>query len=276
MFADELRDIVHHSSDGGKTTPILALVNIVVPFNDWKLIKRDAPVKFGSLLVKFLLKLLETTLFDFILSELLEVESQAKLLPCPDSPFGRIVLEPFNGIAVIGWEFVVEVVITFSQGDKSSDQMITGRVAIIEGLVPKPMCERVDTEGSLLNEEDAEDASIYVSAHPVTPTNAGNERGENKAHEEDDLEIVLVLPNNDWILVQITDIGTANTLGVLLHDHPSKVRIEKTLANGVGIFVGIGVSVVSPVVSCPPSNGSFDGTSAHSCKEDSQWPCGGI
>jgi len=167
-------------------------------------------------------------------------------------------------------------VIAFSQSDKGRDKMITRRVAVIKRLVSEPMCERVDAEGSLLHEEDAENASVDVSSHPITPTDTGNEGGKHETHKDDNLEIVLVLPNNDWVLVKIADIGTANTLRILLHDHPSEVGVEETFADRVRVLVGIGVSVMSSVVSGPPSDGSFNGTPTHSSKKDSQWPCGGI
>jgi hypothetical protein len=32
-----------------------------------------------------------------------------------------------------------------------------------------------------------------------------------------------VLPDNDRVVIQIGDIGTANAFWVLLHDHPSKM-----------------------------------------------------
>jgi hypothetical protein len=58
-----------------------------------------------------------------------------------------------------------------------------------------------------------------------------------------------VLPDNDWVVIQIRDIGTANAFWVLLHDHPSEVRVEEALANGVWVLVGISVTVMSSVIS---------------------------
>jgi hypothetical protein len=63
-----------------------------------------------------------------------------------------------------------------------------------------------------------------------------------------------MLPDNDGIVVQVGDVSTANALWVLLHDHPADVRIEKTFADRVWVLVGIGVSVVSSVISGPPSD----------------------
>jgi hypothetical protein len=65
------------------------------------LLKRNSPVESSSLLVKLLLELLNTSLFDLVGAELLEVVGKSNLLVNPDEPLGRVVLPPFNGVAVI-------------------------------------------------------------------------------------------------------------------------------------------------------------------------------
>ena len=91
------------------------------------------------------------------------------MLPHPDAPFGGVVLECFDGVAVVGGEFVVEVVVSFAKCDESGDDVISRRVAVVEWLVTEPMCEGVDTECGLLDEEDAENACVDEAAEPVTP-----------------------------------------------------------------------------------------------------------
>lgn len=144
--------------------------------------------------------------------------------------------------------------VALTKSDKSSDDVITGRVAVVEWLVTEPVCQGVDTEGGLLDEEDSEDTSVDESTHPVSPSKTGYEAGEDHSHEDDGLDVVAMLPDNDGVVVQIGDVGSTNTLWVLLHDHPSDVRVEKTLSNGVWVLVGVGVSVMCPVISRPPSD----------------------
>ena len=132
--------------------------------------------------------------------------------------------------------------------------MVTRRVAVIEWLVAEPVGQRVDAESGLLNEEDAENPGVDEATEPITPKETRNERREDETHEKNDLEVVLVLPDDNWIFIEVGDVGTADSLWVLLHDHPAKVRVEETLANGVWVLVGIGISVVGSVVSCPPSD----------------------
>jgi hypothetical protein len=148
----------------------------------------------------------------------------------------------------------MEIMIALSKSDKSSDNVITRRVTVVEWLVTKPMGQRVDAEGGLLNKEDSKNTGVDESSHPVAPAKTGNKAREDHAHEDDDLDVVAMLPDNDGIVVQVGDVSTANALWVLLHDHPADVRIEKTFADRVWVLVGIGVSVVSSVISGPPSD----------------------
>ncbi len=49
---------------------------------------------------------------------------------------------------------MVEVVVPLPEGDESSDDVVAGRVAVVEGLVTEPVSQRVDAEGGLLDKED--------------------------------------------------------------------------------------------------------------------------
>ena len=162
----------------------------------------------------------------------------------------------------------MEVVVALSKSDEGSYDVVARRVAVVKWLVAKPVRKGIDAEGGLLNEEDAEDAGIDEATHPVTPAEACDKHREDETHEKDDGKIVLVLPPHDNVVIEIRDIGTANTLRVLLHKHPAKVRVQQTLANRVGVFLGVGVAVVSAVIPSPPSDGTLDGTSADGGKEN--------
>jgi len=125
MILDEIGHIMNDASNGDEATTVLALVNIVVPFHDRELLERNTPVKSGTLLIKLLLMLLEAALLNFIASELLEVICETELLVNPDEPLGRIILMPFDGVAVVGGKLVVEIVIAFAESNQGSDDMIT-------------------------------------------------------------------------------------------------------------------------------------------------------
>ena len=72
---------------------------------------------------------------------------------------------------------MVEVVVALTKGDKSSDDMVARRVAVIEWLVSEPMSQRVDAESGLLEEEDSQNSSVNEPTEPITPTETGNEHG---------------------------------------------------------------------------------------------------
>jgi hypothetical protein len=171
---------------------------------------------------------------------------------------------------------VVEVVVALTESDKSSDDVITGAVAVVEGLVTKPVSKGVDTEGGLLDEEDTENTSVDEASKPVTPAETCDKSREDEAHEENDLEVVLVLPDDNGVVIEIGDVGAANSLGVLLHEHPAEVRVKKTLPDAVGVLLGVGVTVVSAVVPSPPSDGALNGTAANGSKEDLERKSGGV
>lgn len=130
------------------------------------------------------------------------------------------------------------------------------------------MGEGVDAEGGLLNEKDAEDTGIDEATGPVVPAETANEGGNNQSHGDDRLDVVAVLPNDNGVIVEIGDVGTADTAGVLLHDHPADVAVEQTFADGVRILLGIGVTVVRTMETGPPPSAALDSGGATSGKED--------
>lgn len=270
VLADEVGNIVNNTSNGDQTAAVLSLLNIIIPLNDGQLLKRYTPVELGALLVDLLLELLDTALLDFVGTELLEIGGETELAPDPNGPLGGVILVPFDSIAVVGGKLVVEIVVTLTESDDCGDDVIPGAVAVIEGLVTEPMGKRVDAEGGLLDKEDTEDTGVDESTHPIVPEKAGDSRREDQAHEQDDLDVMLVLPDDNGVLVEIGDVGAANALGVLLHDHPAEMAVEETLADAVGVFAGVGVAVMSAVVAGPPTNGALNGTAANKRKEDAQ------
>lgn len=270
VLLDEVGHIVDDTSNSDEAASVLDLLDVIVPLDNGELIERRTPVELSALLVELLLELLDTALLDFVGAELLEIIGKAELAPEPDAPLGRVILEPLDSVTVVRGELVVEVVVSLSESDEGSNDVVPGAVAVIEGLLSEPVGKRVDAEGCLLDEEDAEDTSVDEATHPVAPAEASDDGGENQAHEENDLEVVLVLPDNDGVLVEIRDVGAADTLGVLLHDHPADVAVQQSLADAVGVLGGIGIAVVGAVVTAPPADGALDSTTSNGCEEDAQ------
>ena len=91
----------------------------------------------------------ELPLLDLIVGEDLEMRSKAYELHGCNEPLGGIILVPLDGVAVVHWELVVEVVVTLSEGDKRSQHMIARSMLIVERTFTKVVSKRVDTEGRL-------------------------------------------------------------------------------------------------------------------------------
>ena len=273
VVLDEIRDIVDNTCDSDKSAAILGLVNIVVPFEHWKLVERNAPVELGALEIDLLLLLLHSALFDLVALELLEIVGEAELLPDPDAPLSWVILPPINRVPVVRWELMVEIMVALAQCEKGSDYVITGAIAVVEWLIAQVVSNTVHAECSLLHEEGTEDAAIDKAAAVIVPEETTDNAGKDEARKNDDGEIVLMLPDHYRVLVKIGDIGTTNSLRVLLHDHPAEVRVEQALADGVRVLVGIGVAVMGTMVSSPPADTALNGGSTSKSEKDSQWKC---
>lgn len=160
---------MNNTCDSDEAASVLSLILEVIPLHDWKGVEGYAPVQLRTLLIELLLQLLYSALLNLILLELLKIEGEPKLLPQPDGPFGGVILPKLDGVAIIAGEFVVEIVVTFSEGYESREDVVTRRVAVVEWLVAKPVCKRVDAESGLLDEEDSENTAVDEPAEPVTP-----------------------------------------------------------------------------------------------------------
>ena len=92
----------------------------------------------------------QLTLADFVIGEGLQVTSETELLHNPDEPLGRVILVPLDGVTVVHGELVVEVVVTFTDSDESSDHVVARSVLVIEGSLAEPVSERVNAESRLM------------------------------------------------------------------------------------------------------------------------------
>ena len=120
-----------------------------LPTDNREMVRVGGPFEIHGLLVELLKFHCELTFLDLVLRENLEVRSKANELHGCDEPLGGIILVPFDGVAVVHGELVVEVVVTLSNGDKGSEHMIARSVLVVERSLAKPVGERVDTEGRL-------------------------------------------------------------------------------------------------------------------------------
>jgi len=130
---------------------------------------------------------------------------------------------PFNRIPVISRELVVEVMISLSKSNQSGQDVVSGRISVVERLVANPMREGINAERSLLYHEKAQDASVDQSTFPVSPAEPSNETGEQERHAQRNGHEVAVLEHDYGIVVQVRDVDAADGFRVLREHHPAHV-----------------------------------------------------
>ena len=113
----------------------------------------------------------------------------------------------------------------------------------------------------MMNETQPQHTRIHVPALGITPPNPRNKSGHDERHQQDEPQVIPVLPPNNGVLVEITNIGDPR-FSAGLDDHPADMGPEEAAVCVVGVEFGIGVSVVCAVAAGPPFDGAFDCASA--------------
>jgi len=221
----------------------------------------------------------ELTLFDFVLREDLKVRSKADELHGCDEPLGGVILVPLDGIAVVHWELVMEIMVTLSEGDKRGEHVIARSVLIVEGSLTKPMSERVDTEGRLgtkvsvlfwlqsarwthvVDKEQTSERRIEITATPIAPEVTRNDGRNDNAHQEDEPEEIVMLPTDDGVAGEIGDISDTG-LATGMEDHPTNMGPDEPVMGTIGIEVGVSVTMMSTVTARPPLDRTLNSTRA--------------
>lgn len=273
VFLDEVLDVVDNTGDDDKTLLLGDLVEVrTVP--DWQLLDGSTPVQLLLHSVQLLLLLLVQTLLDSVLGEGLQVPGQAELGQDPDADLGWVVLVPLQGVSVVRWELVVEVVVTLTEGNESGEHVVSWGSSVVEWLSTDPVSQGVDTESSLLDAEESQDTTVDETTLPVTPAKTGNDTRQHNTGENHDSQVVTMLENDDWVRGQVGDISSGFVLWVGLGQHPAHVGVPKTLSGIIWVSVGVCVSVVNSVGVGPPFDGTLHGTSTEKGEESSHGPVG--
>ncbi len=186
-----------------------------------------------------------------------------------DEPFGGVVLIPPDSVAIISRKLVMKVVISFPKGDERGDQMVPGRMLVVERRLPEPVSERVERKYTVVHHAHPHRPSVDVPAMPVTPEIPRDGGGDGEAHEEDQPHVPPLLPAYDRALAEVAHVRDAG-LAPRLDEHPANVAPPKTAVRIVRIEVGVDVAVVSTVPTSPPSNGALGGAGTSQCEEHLQ------
>jgi hypothetical protein len=266
MLIHESGNVVDEAGDEDQRTS-LGLLLEGVPADDGEVVGIHGPLDLVALSLQLLQFHGQLSLLDFVLGESLELVSQAEPLHSNDEPLGGVVLVPSDGVAVVHGELVVEVVVAFTHGDESGDEVVTGSVLVIEGRFAEVVGKGVDAEGRMMDESRAHSTSVEETTLEVSPKEAGNEGRDDVAHEDQEPDVVVVLPADDPVLAEVADVGDTR-LATGLDEHPTHVRPPETLVSRVRVKVGVGVAVVGTVTTRPPLDGTLDGASTSQSEPD--------
>ena len=275
MGGDELGNVVHQIVDNDKGRAFEASALDVVLGKERELLNGKSPVESAHLVFKSLLRHLQATLLDFVIGEALKIEGETQNGHNPDGPLGRIVSVPVNAVAEIVGELVVEVVVSLTKGQEGDPGGVTRRMNIREGQITNVVSQRVDAEGRLKNEDGTQDGSVEEATTPVSPTKTRNEDGQGDRQGGREEMVVLLLPSEQGVRLEIGAIGFSDRSLVLLNEQPSHVGPEESAQGVVGVLIGIDIAVMSAVVASPPQAGALESRSSAQQNEEARGPVSG-
>jgi len=138
----------------------------------------------------------------------------------------------------------MKIVVPLSEGHKRCDKVVSWRVLVIECAFAQPMSQRVNCEGRLrafisanrtnikaghvpyvMNNNDPKETGVKASSAPVAPKVSRNGRGDDDSPNQRNREIVPILPLDNNVLAQVTDIGRSR-LDSRPYEHPHDVRLH--------------------------------------------------
>ena len=122
----------------------------------------------------------------------------------------------------------------------------------------------------MVNEAEAGSAGVDVTSPEVTPAEVADEGRENETACEDEGAVPPVLPPNDLVPAQVTNVGDTG-LAAGLDEHPANVGPPEALVRVVRVEVGVGVTVVGTVAAGPPLDGALDRACASHREEVLEW-----
>lgn len=96
----------------------------LIPSNDRQMVRCLGPLDILGLLLQLLHLHRELSLLNLVVRERLELRGETEVRRNEDEPLGGVVLVPLGRVPEIARELVVEVVVTFAEGDESSDNVI--------------------------------------------------------------------------------------------------------------------------------------------------------
>lgn len=145
---------------------------------------------------------------------------------------------------------MVKVVVALAKGEEGSDGAVLGSALVVIGELAEGVSDAVDAEGALEHGHSASNGGDVEASSPITPTKTTDQSGEDDAGEEGEGDVVLMLPDEEGVALEVADIGLDSLLISLLEE-PTHMGVPEATLDVVRVAVSVGVAVVSSVVQTP-------------------------
>ena len=149
-------------------------------------------------------------------------------------------------------EGVVIVVVSLTTGEHSHDGGVTCGIVCAVGAFANGVTKRVNEKGAVLNANDAENSGKKEStkrANAAIPEVA-EEGGEDQADDQTDPVYVFMLPHDESVAAQVTDVIHWR-FWLQLEHQPADVGPDKALGDIVRVVIVIDMFMVAAMVGRP-------------------------
>src|SRR5665213_594780 len=181
----------------------------------------------------------------------LQIARQAQPAHAIDEPFRWIPLPPAHTVAIVVRKHVMKIVIALAVSQQRHHAIVPGSVVVGVGLHAPYVCQRIDKEGEVMADNQAQHPGKQEGAQNIAGGPAG-QQWQAKIHRQCQRYVIAVLQADQRIALQVpyhTEVGLA--AGIVLQ-HPADVRKPEAAARTVGVKLGVIDLTVVHAVGCGP------------------------
>ena len=169
------------------------------------------------------------------------------------------------------------VVVALAEGEKRHEPAVPRAATVRVGLVAKGVAGRVNEERAVLHRHHAGHPAEEEATQETLPAahdRQAKQGGEQEAHDHADPLHVAVLPRDELVLLEVSDVAVVLVVGLELEEQPADVREEEALADRVRVVVVVDVLVVLAVFAGPHDDRVLEGRRAKEQREKLHRPLG--
>src|SRR5262249_22706431 len=157
-----------------------------------------------------------------------------------------------HSVSIIVLKLVVIIMVAFAEGKQRHEKRVARAAPRGIRLTPEGMASRVDQKCAVLQHDnfcDTADEKTAQRAYPSVPEPAGQRWQTNTYHHREQMNISM-LPHHQWIPLQIGHVIEWRFRPQLAKE-PADVRMEKSFADIVRVFLVIDVFVMPAMIARP-------------------------